>query len=130
MQGGNCIGEKIFMMILLEAWSKCTNKQEQELLICTVENLVNTGVFGTEESRSQWNLPVNEESELETVSFTTWRVRKLLVQLSYLAERIIHDNPERLAKWQHMLTKYLSAIKIAFQHEDLDDEELNCFRTI
>jgi hypothetical protein len=128
MHGGNRIGEKIFLVLLLEVWSNCRNKEEKELLISTVENYVNTGVFGTEESRSQWKLPVNKDSELETVSFTAWRVQKMLAQLSNLPERLIHDNPERLAKWQQMLTKYLGAIKIAFQHEDFEDEEVELFQ--
>jgi hypothetical protein len=35
MHGGNHIGEKIFMMLLLEVWSNCRNKEEKELFIST-----------------------------------------------------------------------------------------------
>jgi len=50
MHGGSRINEKLFMMVLLEAWNACMSKQEQERLIITVENYSNSGVFGTAES--------------------------------------------------------------------------------
>ncbi len=52
MHGGNRICEKIFMMALIEAWNKCTSNSDRDLLIETVENFVNTGVFGTVASKA------------------------------------------------------------------------------
>jgi hypothetical protein len=45
-----------------------------------------------EDSRSQWKLPVTNESELDAVTFTAWRARKVLAK-------------------QQMLIKYVNAIK-------------------
>jgi hypothetical protein len=53
MHGGNCIGEKMFMMLLLEKWSRCTRNSERICLVNTVENFINRRVFGTEDSQSQ-----------------------------------------------------------------------------
>jgi hypothetical protein len=64
------------MMLLLELWPKCLTNADRMALIETVENFVNKGVFGTEDSRSQWKLPINKESELDQVSFTAWHVKK------------------------------------------------------
>jgi hypothetical protein len=51
------------MMILLEAWNSCISNDERENLIRTVENYINSGVFGTAESRAQWKLPVTQKRE-------------------------------------------------------------------
>ena len=91
MHGGNRMGEKIFMMMLLELWAKCSTNSEREELIATVENFINRGIFGMEQSRSQWKLPINDDSELESVSFTAWRVKKIMAKLSELAEILFHD---------------------------------------
>jgi hypothetical protein len=129
MHGGNRIGEKIFMVLLLEAWGYCMTKADRDLLIKTVEDYVNTGVFGTEDSQAQWKLPVTNESELDAVSFTAWRVRKVLARLSDLVRLLLQEqNPDRLVRWQQMLIKYINAIKIAFQHEDFSDEEVEIFQ--
>jgi|ABSN01.1.fsa_nt_gi hypothetical protein len=85
MHGGKWIGEKIFMVLLLEAWGYCMTKPDRELLTKTVEDYVNTGVFGTEDSQAQMKLPVTNESELDAVTFTVWRVQKVLARLSDLA---------------------------------------------
>lgn len=42
MHGENRMGEKMFMMVLLEAWNACTTNEERTLLVETVENYVNT----------------------------------------------------------------------------------------
>ncbi len=91
MHGGNRMGEKIFMMMLLEFWAKCKTNSKREELIATVENFINRGIFGTKQSRSQWKLPINEESKLETVSFSAWRVKKIMAKLSELGEILFHD---------------------------------------
>ena len=127
--GGNRMGEKIIMMLLLEAWSACFNNEDRELLVQTVENFVNTGAFGTEESRSQWKLPVNGNHEIESISFTAWRVRKILAKLSDLVPQLGIVG-ERLDKWQYMLSKYLEVLKIAFQHEDFTDNEVEDFQDL
>jgi len=75
MHGGNRVGEKIFMMALIEAWNKCTSNSDRDLLIETVENFVNTGVFGTVASKAQWKIPINKDKEIGPVSFTAWRVK-------------------------------------------------------
>ncbi len=114
MHGGNRIGEKIFMMALLEAWNKSSSNAEH---IETVENFVNTGVFGTLESKAQWNIPINKENETEAVSFTAWRVKKIMDRLSVLVQQLQLEG-NRLRQWQTMLSKYLEVLKLAFQHED------------
>ena len=76
MHGGNHVGEKIFMMLLLELWSKCVSNADRLAVIEAVKNFVNRGVFGTEDSRSQWKLPINNKSEIEQVIFTAWREKK------------------------------------------------------
>jgi hypothetical protein len=84
MHGRNHIGEKIFMMALLEAWNKCGSNADHMLLIETVENFVNTGVFGTLESKAQRKIPINKENEIEAVSFTAWQVKKRWIGLALL----------------------------------------------
>lgn len=38
----------------MEAWSQCFANTDRILLVQIVENSVNAGVFGAEESHSQW----------------------------------------------------------------------------
>jgi hypothetical protein len=94
MHGGNRINEKLFMMVLIEAWESCRSNQERELLIKIIEDYINSGVFGTEQSKAQWKLPVSKESELEMVSFTAWRGKKVLEKLADIAERILSDHDQ------------------------------------
>jgi hypothetical protein len=131
MHGINQIGEKNFMMLLIEVWSKCITNSDRIDLIKTVENFVNRGVFGTENSRSQWKLPINKESEKEAVSFTAWCVRKVKAKLGELAEILFQDMDNvKLRQWQEMLSKYLHVIKLAFQHEDFGNEEIKEFQDL
>jgi hypothetical protein len=131
MHGGNRIGEKIFMMLLLELWSKCVTNSDRMDLVETVENFVNRGVFGTEQSRPQWKLPINKESEIEAVSFTAWRVRKVMAKLSDLAAILFRGMDDtRLQQWQEMLSMYVHAIKLAFQHDDFGDDEIEEFQDL
>ena len=116
-------------MVLLKAWGYCLTKADRDELIKAVEEYIITGVFGTETSQSQWKLPVTNESELDQVSFTAWRVRKVLGKLSDLARVLLQEQtPDRLVRWQQMLTKYANTIKIAFQHEDFTDDKIEIFQ--
>jgi hypothetical protein len=76
-------GRKIFMMLRLEAWSQCFMNADRILLVQTVENFVNTAVFGTEESHSQWRAPINKKNEIEQISFTAWQARKKKSMVDY-----------------------------------------------
>jgi len=116
MHGGNRMGGKFFMI-------------DRILLVKTVENFVNAGGFGTEESHSQWKVPINKENEIEQISFTAWRVRKIFARLTTLVPQLQLDGT-RLIDWQRMLSKYLEVIKIAFQHEDFSDEEIEIFQDL
>jgi hypothetical protein len=129
MHGGNRMGEKMFMMVLLEAWNGCATNGERSLLVKTVETYVNTGVFGTDESRSQWKVPVNRDNELEAISFTAWRVKKILARLGDLVAQLRLEG-DRISEWQRMLSKYLEVIKLAFQHEDFGDEDIETFQDL
>jgi hypothetical protein len=131
MHGGNQIGEKMFMMVLMEAWDYCITKRDREHLISIVEQYINTGIFGTRESNAQWKLPLTKELELETVSFSAWRVKRILLKLGDLAGRLLHDHDEeRVIQWQTMLSKYLDMMKVAFQHEDFSEEDVEDFQDI
>lgn len=129
MHGGNRMGEKLFMMALLEAWNRCDSNESRRLLLEAVENFVNTGVFGTEQSRSQWKIPINGENEIEAISFTAWRVKKILARLGDLVP-LIGLEGDRLRDWQLMLSKYLEVMKRAFQHEDFSDAEIEDFQDV
>jgi len=59
--------------------------REKELLIKIVEDYINSRVFGTEESKAQWKLPLTKEKELESVSFTDWQGRKVVENLDAIA---------------------------------------------
>jgi hypothetical protein len=62
------------------------------------------------------------------VSFTAWRVKKIMERLGDLATVLFRNEDEnRLRQWQEMLTKHLHVIKVAFQHEDFGDEEIEEF---
>jgi hypothetical protein len=74
LHGGNHLGEKVFIMLLLEAWRCCLTTQQKEQLVDIVEHFVNTGAFGTEQSRVQWKLPINKEKNLDSATFSAWRV--------------------------------------------------------
>jgi hypothetical protein len=82
------MGEKIIMMLLLEAWSLCFMNSDRMLLAGTVEQFVNTGIFGTDQSRSQWEVLINTDNEIESISFTAWRVKKIMVHLSELVPQL------------------------------------------
>jgi len=94
-----------------------------------VENYVNTGVFGAEESQGQWKIPVTAVKEIDAITFTAWRVRKILDKLSDLVPQLGLEG-SRLADWQQMLSKYLLVIKLAFQHEEFGDEEIEAFQDL
>lgn len=131
LHGGNRLGEKVFMMILIIAWRECTTKSERDELIETFETFVNTGAFGTEESRAQWKLPLDKEGNIDCVSFTAWRVHKILLILSTLAERLfVNDQSSRLADWQRMLSKYTLVLSIAFRYDDFSNEDIEEFQDI
>jgi hypothetical protein len=131
MHGGNRINEKLFMMLLIESWESCHSNQERELLIKTVEHYINSGVFGTEESKAQWKLPVSKELQIEQVSFTAWRGKKVLEKLADIAEHILRDEDRgRLIKWQSMILKYLEVMRFAFRHEDFSDDDVEDFQDL
>jgi len=131
LHGGNRLGEKVFMMILIIAWRECTTKSERDELIETFETFVNTGAFGTEESRAQWKLPLDKEGNIDCASFTAWRVHKILLILSTLAERLfVNDQSSRLADWQRMLSKYTLVLSIAFRYDDFSNEDIEEFQDI
>jgi hypothetical protein len=69
MHGGNWIGEKLVMLVLTEAWGNHPTKHAREELISAGELYINTGVFGTIDSQSQWKLPETKDFILETVKF-------------------------------------------------------------
>jgi len=85
------MGEKIFMMLLLEAWSICTTNANRTLLVQTDESFVNTCVCGTNQSHSQWKIPINREHEIDQISFTVWRVRKIIRWLTTLVPQLKLD---------------------------------------
>jgi len=130
LHAGNRLGEKIFMMLLLEAWRCCTNNAQKKELISVVEHFVNTGAFGTAESRAQWKLPVDKEGNVDTVTFLAWRVRKNFNMLSDLADNLFRqaNNTHRIEDWQRMLASYMQVLSIAFQHEDFSDEDIEEFQ--
>ncbi len=78
----------------------------------------------------QWKLPVDKDGNLDTVTFSAWRVRKILHVLCELAVHLFRcaNNINHLADWQRMLTSYMSVISIAFQHEDFADEDIKEFQ--
>jgi hypothetical protein len=97
------MGEKVFMMVLLEAWNACITNGERSLPLVTVENYVNTGIFGTDKSRSQWKVPINKENKIEAISFIAWGVKKILAWLSNLVAQLQLEG-DRKTEWQHMLS--------------------------
>jgi hypothetical protein len=82
------------MMMLIEVWNNCSTPSDQKALIESVEHFINTGIFGTQQSRAQWELPLNENSELEMVSFTAWRVKKIMEWLGDLATVLFRNEGE------------------------------------
>jgi hypothetical protein len=132
LHGGNRLGEKNFMMLMLAVWRICGTKQQKQDLVDTVEYFVNTAAFGTEQSCSQWKLPLDKEQNLDTVTFSAWRVRKILLLLSDLAERLFRDmsNAACLPQWQNMLRIYMEVLTIAFQHEDFSDKDIEEFQDV
>jgi hypothetical protein len=97
MHGGNRMGEKLFTVVMIEAWEDCVTKASKEVLIALVEHHVNTRIFGNAESKSQWKLPVTSEFEINTVSFSAWRVRKVMDNLGTMVEVLMHDqNPDHM----------------------------------
>ena len=66
MHGGNRIEEKLFTMVMMEAWEDCITKSSKEMLIALVEHHVNTRVFGNAKSKSQWKLPLTSKFEIDS----------------------------------------------------------------
>jgi hypothetical protein len=74
-------------------------------------------------------LPINEESELDTVSFSAWQVKKIMAKLSELADILFHGmDITHLREWQHMLLKYLNVIKRDL--EDFGADEVDEFQDL
>jgi hypothetical protein len=94
-----------------------------------LEHHVNTRVFRNAKSKSQWKLPVTAQFEIDADSFSTWRVRKVMDNLGTMVEMLLNDwNPNRVVLWQEMLQKYLDVMRLAFQHEDFSDEDIESFQ--
>jgi hypothetical protein len=128
MHGGNQIGEKLFMLVLIEAWENCPMKCAKEELVKAVELFINTGVFGTIDSQSQWKLLEAKDFELETVSFSAWHVKKVIARLADLADQLLREqDAEQTIPWRNMLQKYIDIMKVAFQHEDFSDDDIEAF---
>ena len=109
MHGGNWIGEKLFMLVMTEAWEKCQTKHAREELIRAVQHNINTGVFGTIDSQAQWTLPVTKDFELKTVSFSAWHVKKVIARLAELAEQLLGEQDvDRTICWRNMLQNTLT----------------------
>jgi hypothetical protein len=70
MHGGHRIGEKLFTVVIMEAWEDRITKSSKEMLIALVDQHINARIFGNDESKSQWKLPISQQFELETVSFS------------------------------------------------------------
>jgi hypothetical protein len=106
------------MMVLIEAWESCTTTREEKRLIKVVGDFVNSSVFGTVESKSQWKLPLSKEKELESSSFKAWQGRKVIDYLSAIMQHILSNNDQtRLRAWQSMVLKYLQVMRFAFQRQ-------------
>jgi hypothetical protein len=120
LHGGNWLGEKVFMMMLLEVWRCCYSTRQKQELVQVVVYFMNTGAFGSEHSRVQWKLPIDKECNLDAITFSAWRVRKILAILGDLADNLFRraNNLHRLPDWQRMLWSYMEVLTIAFQYKD------------
>jgi hypothetical protein len=107
LHGGNRLSEKVFMMMLIVVWREATTKAERDEIVETVETFVNTGAFGTEQSRSQWKLPVDKEGNIDAVSFSAWRVRKILLIPRYCTVVILSFLFFITARTKEFLSKML-----------------------
>jgi hypothetical protein len=76
----------------------------------------------------KWRMPFHALCMAAIVSFTAWRVRKIMEKLSDLAPIILSQQTnERVVKWREMLNKYNNMMKVAFQHDDFNDDDVELF---
>jgi hypothetical protein len=57
----NRIGEKIITIIFRRAWNDCRGRKDE--FISQINGAFQTKVLGTEDSPSQWKIPVSKDSE-------------------------------------------------------------------
>ena len=56
-------------------------------------------------------------------------MKKILARLGDLVAQLRLEG-DRISEWQRMLSKYLEVIKLAFQHEDFGDEDIETFQDL
>ena len=102
----------------------------KDMVKLDVECIINTSAFGTLASASQWTLPTTDHgNELDSITFTNWRVRKVMKQITQIAHAVIKDEHRR-NKWISMLELYIQVMKIATKREDFTDEEIEDFQDL
>jgi hypothetical protein len=74
---------------------------------------------------------VSKESELEMVSFTAWRSKKVLDKLADIAQLILLDqDPTPLRQWPSINFIYLNVMRFAFRYEDFSDDDVEEFQVL
>ena len=83
-----------------------------EHFLRTVQEVLNTGTWGSQESPSQWECPYDEkEKQIDTIALDNGRTRKAINNLEALAEVCFFDDTEK-EKWTDCISHYRKLMEL------------------
>jgi hypothetical protein len=99
-----------------------------EHFLRTVQEVLNTNTWGSEESPSQWECPYDEkEKQIDTIALDNGRTRKAINNLEALAEVCFFDETEK-ARWTDCISHYRKSMELCRMKEDLTDEDIEKYQ--
>ena len=133
----NRVSLKIFTMLLIKGLSNAkagrtftdlsSEKARMDAFIGAVESTINTKMLGTEESPSEWRIPLSDDrKEIGTVTMANERVREVVDKVELLLDICLstNDDADDHPKWVTAVTHYRLGMKEMRRHEDFEPEEV------
>jgi hypothetical protein len=99
-----------------------------EHFLRTVQSVLNTNTWGSEESPSQWECPYDEkEKQIDTIALDNGRTRKAINNLEALAEVCFFDETEK-ALWTDCIGHYRNSMEICRMKDDFTDADIQKYQ--
>jgi hypothetical protein len=95
-----------------------------EHFLRTVQSVLNTNAWGSEESPSQWECPYDEkEKQIDTIALDNGRTRKAINNLEALAEVCFFDDAEK-ALWTDCIGHCRNSMELCRMKDDFTDADI------
>jgi hypothetical protein len=128
MKGLGYAKEKKLPTPLTEDGRELSESKRIEHFLKTVQTVLNTNTWGSEESPSQWECPYDPKAkQIDTISLDNGRTRKAINDFEALVEVCFYDNGEK-ASWTECISHYRKSMEIARLKDDLTDEDIETYQ--